>query len=325
MPRMSKRSRGVRRPVDAADVPEVGPREPCPCGSGKRYKVCHGKQAAREARTARTASVERPFEGLADEPDWIALREFVPAATAPLTLSPDLAQQHPGRPVTVVTVLPGAVPALSRDDGEVLVALQAATSSGDPSRDVAAALLAALEQPPGAAVAPGLPAPGPRLQDVLDVHAGLEVTLRSSFDFWAADQADDPQVRALLDQATASIVPTTRLASVPAAYVADMGERRYLRWVQTHPEDALLDGLARLHASGSDDLGPGTRLLGTFRAHGLLVPVWELSADVSPSDLEQPAVAMAASLASQVADRSPLSPEARRARAGLANRQITLR
>jgi preprotein translocase subunit SecA len=25
------------------DVPKVGRNEPCPCGSGKKYKVCHGK------------------------------------------------------------------------------------------------------------------------------------------------------------------------------------------------------------------------------------------------------------------------------------------
>jgi hypothetical protein len=335
MPRMAKRSRGVRPAVEVGEVPVVGPREPCPCGSGKRYKVCHGKQAA---RAARAAPVERPFEGLAGETDWIALREFVPAATAPLTLAPDVEEQHGERSVSVVTVLPGAVPALSRasrpggtaeggsaKDGEVLVALQAATSSGDPSRDVAAALLAALEQEPGRAVTLGLPTPGPRLQDVLDPHAPLVVTLHSSFDFWAGDEVDDPQVKALLDQATASIIPTTRLASVPAAYLADMGERRYLRWVQPHPEDALLDGLARLHAAGRDDLGPGTRLLGTFRAHGLLVPVWEVQPDVPLDDLEDPAAAMAATLAAQVADASPLDADARRARSGLANRQITLR
>jgi hypothetical protein len=208
----------------------------------------------------------------------------------------------------------------------VLVGVQTATSSGDPSRDIAAALLAALEEPPGSPVAPaGLPGPGPRLQDVLDPSAELVVTLHSSFDFWAADQADDPQVRALLDQATASIIPTHRLAGVPAAYVAEMGERRYLRWVQTHPEEALLDALARLRAAGADGLGPGTRLLGTFRAHGLLVPVWELDVDVIVDDLEDPAAAMADTLATAVADPSPLDADARRARAALANRQITLR
>jgi preprotein translocase subunit SecA len=25
------------------DIPKVRPNDPCPCGSGKRYKKCHGK------------------------------------------------------------------------------------------------------------------------------------------------------------------------------------------------------------------------------------------------------------------------------------------
>jgi preprotein translocase subunit SecA len=27
----------------ASDVPKVGRNDPCPCGSGKKYKLCHGK------------------------------------------------------------------------------------------------------------------------------------------------------------------------------------------------------------------------------------------------------------------------------------------
>ena len=29
----------------ASDVPKVGRNDPCPCGSGKKYKLCHGKLA----------------------------------------------------------------------------------------------------------------------------------------------------------------------------------------------------------------------------------------------------------------------------------------
>jgi preprotein translocase subunit SecA len=29
----------------AAAVPKVGRNDPCPCGSGKKYKACHGKLA----------------------------------------------------------------------------------------------------------------------------------------------------------------------------------------------------------------------------------------------------------------------------------------
>ncbi|MGA7687758.1 MAG: DUF5926 family protein [Jiangellales bacterium] len=315
---MAKKHRGPR-PVVEVEVEVVGPREPCPCGSGKRYKVCHGKAAAR----ARAPMVERPFEGLPSETDWVALREFVPAATASVQLRPDATQAPP---VSVVTVLPTALPAMRRDDGEVLVALQTTTSSGDPSRDVAAALLAALALDAGGAVAmPGLPGPGPRLQDVLDPDGGFDVVMHETFDFWVGDAADDPSTKALLEQANTSIIPTERLASVSSAYAATMGERRYLRWVQPYAEDRLLDALARLRAAGADGLGDATTMLGTFRAHGLLVPVWELGEDVLLGDLEDPAVALADRLADEVQNASPLDADQRRARAALANRQITIR
>ena len=302
-------------------MPVVGPREPCPCGSGKRYKVCHGKAAAR----ARTPVVDRPFDGLPGETDWVALREFVPSATSPLTLAADLAAQHPDRPLTLATVLPGAVPAIVRDDGSVLVGLQTTTSSGDPSRDVAAALLAALDLQAGAALSmPALPGPGPRLQDVLDPATPLQVSLHDTFEYWVAGAEENADTKALLEQANSSIIPTTRLASVTSAYVADMGERRYLRWVQPHDEDRLLDALARLRAAGQDRLADEATLLGTFRAHGLLVPVWELG-DVLVDDLEDPAVEMGERIAEQVAVTDPLTADQRRARAALANRQITLR
>jgi hypothetical protein len=322
---MAKKHRGPR-PVAQGEVQAVGPREPCPCGSGKRYKICHGKAVAR----ARAPMVGRPFQGLPAETDWVALREFVPAATASVRLRPDavgeLREPSDETRVSVVTVLPTALPAMRRGDGEVLVALQTTTSSGDPSRDVAAALLAALALDAGGAVAmPGLPGPGPRLQDLLDPAGGFDVLMHDSFDFWVGDAADDPSTKSLLEQANTSIIPTERLASVPSAYVATMGERRYLRWVQPYGEDSLLDALARLRAAGVDGLGDGTTMLGTFRAHGLLVPVWELGENVLLDDLEDPALALAERLATEVDSTAPLDADQRRARAALANRQITIR
>ena len=85
---MAKRRRpeptATAPPVSPDDVPVVGMREPCPCGSGRRYKACHGRAAAHRGQHL----VTRPFQGLASECDWVALREIVPAATAPLTLRP---------------------------------------------------------------------------------------------------------------------------------------------------------------------------------------------------------------------------------------------
>ena len=33
----------VRENMPATEIPEVGRNDPCPCGSGKKYKKCHGK------------------------------------------------------------------------------------------------------------------------------------------------------------------------------------------------------------------------------------------------------------------------------------------
>src|SRR6188768_2399437 len=101
--------------VADGEVPVVGMREPCPCGSGRRYKACHGRAAA-----AAFVGSSRPFEGMAAECDVVAMREIVPAATAPLRLMGENAD----RDVTLVTVLPMAWPALVRQDGSILVALQ---------------------------------------------------------------------------------------------------------------------------------------------------------------------------------------------------------
>lgn len=304
-------------------VPVVGAREPCPCGSGRRYKACHGREAAR----AGEALVARPFAGLPGEADWVALREVVPAATAPLTLAPDLAAEHVGVTVTLSTVLPLAWPALRRADGAVVLGLQTHTASGDASRDVAAALLRALSTEPGTPVVPaGLPEAGPRLQDVLDLAVPLRVTVHEGFDYWieGADESG-PEVRSSLERANAAVVPTVRLTGVEAAYWCRMRERDHLRWVMPHEEEALLDALARLAAAGATGLGEGTRYVGSFRAHGLLVPVWDLVPGTPAAAVEEPAAAFQQRLGDALAATAPLTAEERRARQGLMSRQVTLR
>ena len=305
--------------VDAADLPVVGPRDPCPCGSGRRYKACHGRDAAR----ADEVFVQRPFAGLASECDWVALREIVPAATAPLTLSGD----HAGTTATLATVLPLAWPSVHRVDGSVQVGLQVPGGSGDVSRDVAAALLRALDADPGTPVAPaGLPGPGPRLQDLLDPAAPLEVTVHRDFDFWVAGvEAPTGDAAASLEQANAAAVPTARLTGVEAAYWCELRDRNHLRWVLPQDEEPLLDAWARLHARGLDRLGDGSRFVGSFRAHGLLVPVWDLPAGTPAEAVEEPAAILAERLGEALAAAAPLQEEERRARAGLLNRQLTLR
>ena len=300
------------------EIPVVPGREPCPCGSGKRYKGCHG----RFARDESLRLVVRPFEGLAGECDWVAMREIVPSATATVRIGSEFG----GGEVTVATVLPMAWPALHRADGQVLLGLQTSGSSGDPSRSLADALLKAREVEPGTPVVEGeLPGPGPRLQEVLDPDGGFDVTLHDGFDFWFAGDDITPEVHESLERANAAAVPTTRLSSVQAAYWCHAGARRYLRWVLPDDETAVLDGLSRLHAGGNSALLPGSKYAGSFRAHGLIVPVWDLADDTEADDLESPITAFQQRLREAMAQTAPLTADERRAKAGVVSRQLTLR
>lgn len=310
---MGKKSR-TRTREQTLEPGEVGPRQPCPCGSGKRYKACHGAPGGADA-----PYVARPFQGLPSECDVIAMRDLVPAATARLTL------RDADRPVVLCSVLPGAAPALVRESGEIWLGLQVRHGFGDPARDLGAVLVKALDAEVGAVGLTAAPGPGPRLQDLV-VDEPLEVEVHDGFDYWVADVDDvPPALREAIDQATAGAAPTKRLASVEAAYWTDVGSKEHLRWVMGEPEDALLDALARLHAAGRDHLVPDGRLVGMFRAYGLLAPVWDLVPGTGPEVLEEPAADFAAALAEALADGSPLSAEERAARSGLANRQVTIR
>ncbi|WP_086693454.1 DUF5926 family protein [Streptomyces recifensis] len=302
------------------EVPVVGAREACPCGSGRRYKACHGRAAAH----AVTELVQRPFEGLPGECDWVALRELVPAATVELTLKDGLPEGVPS--VTLATVLPMAWPALRRDDGSVLLGLQNDTPSGDISRDLADTLQRALVAEPGTPVE-GRRAlsDAPRLQDLLAADGRFEPVVHSGFEFWVPDAENaTPEVAASLERANSAAIPTVKLTGVDAAYWCETPEKNHLRWVMPHEEEHLLDALARLHAAGTSSLGEGTRLVGSFRAHGLTVPVWDLPSGVGAEEIEKPAAEFAERLAAALAVTEPLTPEERRARGGLTNRQVTL-
>jgi hypothetical protein len=306
---MAKRSRTKARDEVIAEG-AVGPREPCPCGSGKRYKACHG--------SAGGAFVVRPFEGLAWEPDLVGLREFVAAATAPLTVG--------DRTVRLSTLLPMAAPAMVRDSGEVWLGLQVRHSFGDPSRDLAAVLEKALAtDEPGIIGLVDPPGLGPRLQDLVGDEP-LEVTVHDGFGFWLDDVAErDAAMVAALEEADAQAAPAARLASVEAAYWTDAGSKEHLRWVRREPEASLLDALARLVAAGDASLGEGSRVVGMFRAHGLLVPVWDLPSGTGAEALEAPAVEFEKRLEGALAAPGDLSPDERATRSELANKQVTLR
>ncbi|MPZ60723.1 MAG: topoisomerase II [Propionibacteriales bacterium] len=311
---MGKRARR-KREAAPAEAAEVGPRQPCPCGSGRRYKACHGRDGGSPPFVARA------FEGLPNECDWIALREFVPAATAPLPL-----RDH-SHTVQLCSLLPGGWPAMVRDSGDIWLGLQVQHDSGDASRDLARTLELALETEAGSPVAlDELPGPGTRLQDLVDPDADLEVTVHAGFDFWVSD-VDDPsgEIAASLEAANEATIPTARLESVDAAYWCDVGTKEHLRWVMPHEEDTALNALARLHARGADALFEGSRLVGSFRAYGLLVPVWDLPVGTGAAAVEEPAAAFGERFGEAAATTGPLSADERSARAGLANRQLTIR
>ncbi|MCU1670967.1 MAG: putative motif-containing protein [Blastococcus sp.] len=312
-----KRSAHSTAPSTAASAaPEgVNPKAPCPCGSGRRYKHCHGSGYA--------PPVTRPFEGLPGETDWVALRELVSSATATLRTTD-------GREVTLASVLPGGSPALVRANGEILLGLQMQTSSDDVSRDVGTALAAALEAPAGAPVDPGpvgaAGSAGPRLQELLDLSVPFEVTVHDDFGFWLEGTEPGAAALAGLEHANESILPTVRLPGLESAYWVRPGnERAHLRWVRPEPEERLLDALARLGAAEQLLLGSGTRYAGAFRALGLVVPVWDLPADVPAEDWVGPATEFQNRLEQALAATAELTADERRARAGLLSRQITLR
>ncbi len=289
------------------------------------------KNSPPDARPAKRQKVRdvfdpRPFAGLVDEPEWIALRELVPAATAPLRLVPELVERYGERPVILATVLPMAWPAMTKPDGRIFVGLQRHVQSGDVSRDLAVALLRALDTRPGDTVpVPALAGPGPRLQDVL-ADAPLSVTLYDGFTFWLDEGTDqDPNVAASLERANASIYPTARMAAVRAAYWCRVPEKAHVRWVLPDDEDPALDALARLSADGGLPLGEGTRFAGMFRAHGRLVPVWDLPREAKAEEWESPLAEFAARYARALDATGDLSAAQRRARQGLLGRQVTIR
>ncbi|WP_026426077.1 DUF5926 family protein [Actinokineospora inagensis] len=316
---MSRRS-AVKNKAKAPDASGIGPRQPCPCGSGKRYKACHGS-----AGGAVEVAVARPFEGLAAECELVALREFVPSGTAALPLV------EADREITLATVLPMAAAALVRADGVAYVGLQVQTRSSDISRDLARAVRWALTAKAGDVLAVVGPDTDPgdqpeRLQDLVPTDAPLEAAVHGDFSWWMPEGSEPTgEVALSLERANSAILPTERIGA--AAYWVDAGERAHLRWVRPEPEEDLLAALARLHAKGELGLGEGSRYAGSFRAHGLLVPVWDLDREPHAREwteaVDQLGTRLDAALASLAGE--PLTSDERRARDGLVGRQITIR
>ncbi|WP_058234687.1 DUF5926 family protein [Devriesea agamarum] len=272
------------------------------------------------AATSPDVLVRRPFAGLGRERDLVAMRELIPSATVP-------ARTRDGVPVVIATVLPMAYPAVRRTDGSVIVGLQASVPGGDLSRAFGQAIAQALEVEPGTAVEKiDLTADSPRLQDLLDIDPDVPVTVHDTFEFWLDASAErTEQVEAALKEANASILPTKAVKALPHAFWVDAGSKEHLRWVLDADEDRVIDAIARLHARHDSGLGEGTRYVGSFRADGLTIPVWDLPKGFGVDGVEEVASDLAQRMHDALACTDELTPRERRARGGIVARQVTLR
>jgi hypothetical protein len=223
-----------------------------------------------------------------------------------------------------------AAAAFVRSDGEAFVGMQVQTRSSDISRDLGRSLRWVLDAEPGDVLAvPDTTTPhgeGERLQDLLVPGAELEATLHSDFNWWLPEDADASGEAGLsLERANEAIMPTERLS--PGAYWVLAGEKAHLRWVRPEPENLLLQALARLSAAGEIGLGEGSRYAGSFRAHGLLVPVWDLDPEAHAREWVTGANEFGIRLESSLKslETEPLNAVERRSRDGLIGRQLTLR
>lgn len=273
------------------------------------------------------ALVRRPFEGIPAERDLVAMRQLIPAATMAARTTVEHGIDGESVDVTIATVLPLLWPAVRRTDGSVTIGLQAMVPGGDLSRAFGQAIIQALAADPGEPVTTlRVTADSPRLQDVLDLDGDFPLTVHDSFDFWLDANAErTAEVQAALEQSDESIVPTVAIEGLPHAFWVDAGTKEHLRWILDADEDAVIDAVSRLHARRESGLGEGTKYVGSFRAEGLTVPVWDLPKGFGPEGVEAAAADLRARFEEALASTEPLTALERRARGGIVARQVTLR
>lgn len=291
-------------------------------GSNRAEKL----EQRRLEREAGVAAPTRPFAGLAAECDLVALREFVPSALVELPV------RDAATPVTAATVLPGAVAALVRDESGTAgryVGLQVQAHTADPGADLGAAVTWAQSAEAGTSLTFADPqAGGPRLADVLVADALPKITVHQTFDWWIPEGVEPaPDVAATVVQANQAIMPSARVEAdgVVAAWWVDAGDKAHLRWVRPEDEDDLMLALARVHAAGGLHLGEGSRFAGSFRTHGVLVPVFDLDPEKHVNEWAAATAELGERLAEALATDAPLTVAERGARDGLRSRQVTLR
>lgn len=287
------------------------------------------RQAKLAARAAERAALEReprPFEGLAMEPQLVALQEFIPSATAPITVA------GTDRKITLCTVLPGAAAALVREEafgGEAFVAMQQAIRSNNPSKDLAFALNWVINAKAGESLATAT-ADGtqPELKSLLNDADTLEITTHQDFNWWLAENDNlSPEVAQHMQAANDSILPSHEVeADVPGAvWWVNPGGKAHIRWVRTENETALFNALARIAARGELNLGEETKFAGAFRTHGIVVPVWDLDPERPSTDYADVLVALNEKIVAELDNDTQLNADERRQLENIKSRQVTIR
>ncbi len=290
--------------------------------ASRRKKVT--PSANRPAYRAPIPFVDRPYEGLAAEKELVAMREIIPAAT----LTARTNAEHGNEEIIFATLLPEGYPAMVRKDGQILIGLQTRSNSGDLSHDAGAAIIAARqfkEDGGDGVVDIDVREPAPRLQDILDLDSFGTMELADSFAFWF-DPAEelDAQTKRALEQTSEEIIPTVPVPGVEGMFWAQMNAN-FVRYMTDIDESKLFTALARLHAAGKANLGEDTRFIGAFRAAGIAIPVFELSAGQSAEDVAAAAATLVKELEAALKVNDPMTHDERRARQGLVSRQVTIR
>ncbi|UYP19151.1 DUF5926 family protein [Rhodococcus sp. Z13] len=291
-------------------------------GSNRAAKL----EQRRLEREAAAAASSRPFEGLAFECDLVALREFVPSALVELS-------KEDGRRIVGATILPGGVAALVREeDGQPVgyVGLQLAAGYGpDPAGELAAALAWARTAEPGTSLQVAtVDDDTPAFADLIDPAVVPPITVHQDFDWWIpAGVEPSAEIAHTVKHANEAVLPSARLEAegLRGAWWVDPGEKAHLRWVRPEDEDVLMNALSRVHAAGGLHLGEGSRFAGSFRTHGLLVPVFDLDREKHADEWIAPVLEFGARLEEALAVDEPLTSAERRSRDGLRSRQVTLR
>lgn len=314
-------------------------------GSGPRPGSNRAERvAARKARQATAlAAPVRPLAGLKAECDLVAMRAFIASATADVPYAANFSAAHEA---DFATILPGAVAAdVRRRDAAVFGEKGAAVGDADGSvtqgvvglqtnpepADLAGSLASALVWAASAAVGDsydGTPSEL-ALTEILDADADLDIVVHTDFGWWfAADAEVSPELSMMLERANETILPTARLrpkSGVGAPWWVDAGDKAHLRWVRPEDETVLMNALARVHAAGHLTLGEGSRFAGSFRTHGLIVPVFDLDVEAHHEEWIDGVDEFDARLTEALADDSELTAAERSSRAGIIGRQVTLR